>query len=180
MEYLIVEGFDPNAVPGQNLVVSCFNYSISYKTAPGIGKTQTLTIAYHDSSGAWLVGAEPEIMATLPDPKQTLDEVVAADRGAWESYRYSRSNDTQGQGRGAGWKLGSVPPGIWVALQAGAPLPAQYLPFPIEGDCVGLKPEPVSSLGPMRASQTSSVWYGDNLGISLSAIAVEVDDVRRS
>lgn len=173
MEYRIVEGFDPNAVPGSNLVDNITNGSISYNAQPGMGNTQTLTIAYYDSiSDNWLVGAEPSVMATLPGPQYTLDELVDADPGEWRTYRGSESDGSERHFHGMGF--GDIPKGILIALGVSAPLPTQYLPFELEGDCVGLKPEPPWSCGPFKAHEASDVWYGDDIGIVLQSAMISV------
>lgn len=130
----------------------------------------TLAVVWHDEdTDSWLVGAEPDVLELLPTPQYTLDEVVDSDKGAWSSFRYAEDSGLNRHGIGKGWQLGGVPPGVWTALQTGAPLPAQYLPFDIDGECVGLKPEPFYSLGPFKANEASSIWYGDDLGIPVTA-----------
>lgn len=89
--YRILQNFDPNAVPDANLVVGCFDFSIAYKTSPGVGKTRTLTIAYHDPSGVWLVGAEPQIMSKLPTPRVTLQAWING-LGLWHTWRVDGHN----------------------------------------------------------------------------------------
>lgn len=160
--YKVVENFDKNAVPGANLVVDCFDWSVAYNAQPGIGATTTLTIAYHDSKGFWIVGAEQAVIDTLPDPKYDLDDVFANDRGDWGTYAvFDNTIDGGHIKRGRDFKLDLVPFGIWVAFEVGAPLPVEYLPFSIDGTCTKIKPETKSSLGAFRASESSSVWVGD-------------------
>lgn len=185
MIYRVIDGFDPNVVPGANFVQSIRGGigSISYKAAPGIGKTQTLTVAYQDSSGQWLVGAESDVMATLPAPQYTLDSLVAPDRSAWETWRYQCEEDEDGntqRGRGRDVKLGEIPPGLWVAFNAsGGRLPLEQLPFfALTEDVTNMKPCPEYSCGPFRSEDTASVWFGDSTIQPLSMIAVQIDDIK--
>ena len=83
--YRVVENFDPYAVPGANLVVRTKHHVISYNAQPN-GQTTTLTIAFKDSGGAWLVGAEPAVMAQLPVPRVALQAWINA-LGLWRHWR---------------------------------------------------------------------------------------------
>lgn len=119
---------------------------------------ECLGIIYKDDvSNKYLVGA-PNSIGPSGD---TLDDVVDNDPGDWRTYKYSYQDGEIGHGRGKGF--GDIPKGILVALGVGAPLPTKYLPFPIPGDCIGLKPEPLWSCGNFKAGSTSSIWYGNSL-----------------
>lgn len=161
--YRLLQNFDPNVVQDVNLVIGCFDFSISYKTVPGIGKTQTLTIAYRDSSGFWLVGAEPEIMAVLSGSKQTLDDVVNSDRAMWETWECITDDPEMPRIIARNIQLGFVPVGIWNAFdRSKGRLPSEYLPFDLSGNVVAMKPCTKYSLGDFDSNKISSIWKGDS------------------
>jgi len=175
----------PFSVDGSGHPIIAGEY-VSYQDIPGFYvvyhlsglKYSTLAVINKDViSNRFLVGAEPGFMATLPGPQQTLNALVASSPSNWRTYRYVTTNGVVGTSIGEGF--GSIPAGILVALGVGAPLPSQYLPFPIDDDVVALRPVPPWSCADFVADDASDDWYGDNLGVSLSAIALEVDDVRR-
>lgn len=160
--YRVIEDFDPYSVPNANYVIGCADYAVVYKTAPGKGKTKTLAIAYLDSSGTWIVGAEPEIMSTLPYPKQTLDDVVNSDRSMWETWECITDNPEIPMIVACNIQLGFVPIGVWKAFdKSNGKLPGEYLPFDLSGNVTAIKPRAKYSLGDFDSNNISSTWKGD-------------------
>lgn len=163
--YRVLQNFDPNSIPDANLVISCYDYIVAYKTTPGIGKTQTIVIAYQDSSGVWLVGAEPNVMAKLPTPRVALQAWINA-LGLWHTWRVDGHNDED-----------------FKNLIASVELPADVSTANPEdlGNgrfAVGGKATARCRLGPFRPIdiEVDTVWRGDKVEKS---IAVSVDDVKR-
>lgn len=166
----------PFSVDGGGHPIVADNY-VSYQL-PGFyivynlsgGKFSTQAVINKDLiSERFLVGAEPGFMDILPTPQETLGDIFDANEDDWSCMRYAENGGLNRHGIGKGWQLGGVPPGTWVALGVGAPLPLQYLPFEIEGVCVGLVPSPPWSCGQFRANEASATasWRGDDLGIPL-------------
>lgn len=170
----------PLTVDGGGHPIVADNY-VSYQNIPGFyvvynlsdGKYSTKAVINKDLiSGKFLVGSETDFMNSLPTPQETLGDVFDADEDNWSCMRYAENSGINRHGIGNGWQLGDVPPGIWAALGVSAPLPVQFLPFNLEGACVGLIPSPPWSCGQFRANEASATatWRGDNLGIPLGVV----------
>lgn len=158
--YRVVENFDPYAVPNSNLVVSGNDFTVVYQTAPGVGKTKTLVIAFLDSSGTWLVGAEPAVMAKLPTPQRKLQQHLDAD-GAWHTWEVDGYDDSDSKERVTFEKqVATITNGVPIDISATKPVSLGNNRF-----AVGCRASAKSQLGAFRVDEIKkdASWIGSKV-----------------